>query len=54
MQGVSHGNIKPKNGLTPAQASEYVSGQSPTDLPERINPKKMQRQRQMKKAKSKY
>lgn len=34
MQGVAHGNIKAK-GLSRAKAAEYVSGQSPTGLPER-------------------
>jgi len=35
MQGVAHGDIKGRNGLTAAKASEFVSGQSPDKLPER-------------------
>ena len=33
MQGIAHGGIKPKGGLTPDVASEYVKGQSPKGLP---------------------
>ena len=35
MQGVAHGSIKAP-GLSKAQASEYVSGQSPKGLPARV------------------
>lgn len=35
MQGVAHGSIKAKS-LTPAKAAEYVSGQHPASLPERV------------------
>lgn len=35
MQGVAHGDIKPKDGLTKAKAAEYVAGQSPKRLSER-------------------
>lgn len=35
MQAVAHGAIKRK-GLTAAQAKEYVSGQSPKSLPEKV------------------
>ncbi len=37
MQGIAHGGIKPKGGLTPAKAAEYVSGQSPKGLPEYVS-----------------
>lgn len=40
MEGVAHGSIRPKGGLTKDQAAEYVSGQSPKGLPEKIKPKK--------------
>jgi hypothetical protein len=33
MQGIAHGGIKPKGGLTPGVAREYVKGQSPKGLP---------------------
>jgi hypothetical protein len=35
MQGIAHGSIKPKGGLTPAKAQEFVEGQSPKKLPTR-------------------
>ncbi len=35
MKGVAHGSIKTK-GLTPRQAAEYVEGQSPKGLPNRV------------------
>jgi hypothetical protein len=40
MQGVAHGSIKPKGGLSRAQAAEYVEGQSPKGLPKRAKRKK--------------
>ena len=53
MQGVAHGSIKPKGGLTPGKAAEYVSNQSPEGLPERApTGRKAQRMRQSRKAKS--
>ncbi len=39
MEGVANGTIKVK-GLTKKQAEEYIAGQSPEGLPERIGPKK--------------
>lgn len=39
LRGVAEGTIKAK-GLTKKQAEEYVAGQSPEGLPERIHPKK--------------
>ena len=38
-QAVADGTRKAK-GLTKAQAEEYISGQDPAHLPERIGPKK--------------
>lgn len=35
MEGIAHGSIKPKGGLTKAKAAEYVAGQSPKGLPEK-------------------
>lgn len=35
MQAVAHGGIK-KSGLSPEQAAEYVGGQSPKGLPEKV------------------
>ena len=34
MEGVAHGSIK-KPGLSASKAKEYVSGQSPKNLPEK-------------------
>jgi hypothetical protein len=42
MQGVAHGSIK-KEGLSKAQASEYVKGQSPKGLPESVESKTKKR-----------
>lgn len=39
MEGVSHGTIRAK-GLTKKSAAEYIAGQSPEGLPNRIGPKK--------------
>lgn len=39
MQGIAHGSIKSK-GLSKDQAAEYVAGQSPKGLPERVEEKK--------------
>ncbi len=36
MQGIAHGSIKDKGGLTKRKAAEYVKGQSPKSLPERV------------------
>jgi ubiquinone/menaquinone biosynthesis C-methylase UbiE len=35
MQGICNGSIEPPEGMTRAQACEYVEGQSPKDLPEK-------------------
>lgn len=35
MEAVAHGSIK-KAGLSPDKAKEFVSGQSPKGLPERV------------------
>jgi hypothetical protein len=40
MQGIAHGSIDPKGGLTKDKAAEFVSGQSPKGLPERKKRKK--------------
>lgn len=39
MQGIAHGSIKPKGGLTRAKAAEFVSGQSPKGLPKKAKKK---------------
>ncbi|MDO8671230.1 MAG: hypothetical protein Q7O66_07335 [Dehalococcoidia bacterium] len=39
MKSVAEGTRKAK-GLTKKQAQEYIDGQNPADLPERIGPKK--------------
>jgi len=36
MRGICDGNIKPPEGMTKEQACEYVAGQSPEGLPEKI------------------
>jgi len=35
MQGIAHGSIKPKGGVTKAKAAEFVKGQSPKGLPKK-------------------
>jgi len=41
MQAVAHGTAKKKpKGLSRAEAAEYVRGQSPKRLPERVKKKK--------------
>jgi len=40
MQGIAHGAIKPRGGLTRSKAAEYVRGQSPKGLPARAKGKK--------------
>jgi len=40
MQGIAHGSIKPKGGLTPGKAAEFVQGQSPKKLPAKAKPRK--------------
>lgn len=42
MQGVAHGNIDAP-GLSKQQAAEYVSGQSPKGLPERVKQRRKER-----------
>jgi hypothetical protein len=54
LQGIAHGSIAPKGGLTPEKAAEYVSGQSPKGLPERKSGRSVQRKRQARKAKKGY
>ena len=39
MQGVASGSVKAR-GLTKKAAAEYIAGQSPGGLPERIGPRK--------------
>jgi hypothetical protein len=43
MQGIAHGSIPPKGGLTSGKAAEYVSGQSPKGLPKKVKRKKPKR-----------
>jgi len=40
MQGIAHGSIKPRGGLSPAKAEEFVQGQSPKKLPAKVKPRK--------------
>jgi hypothetical protein len=40
MQGVAHGSIKPKDGLSKAKAAEFVQGQSPKSLPSKAKKKR--------------
>jgi len=40
MEGVAHGSIK-KPGLSPSKAAEYVSGQSPKGLPNKVRKHKV-------------
>lgn len=51
-QGVAHGNIR-KPGLSEDQAAEYVSGQSPRGLPEKM-PKPNKKKRKYKTQESKW
>ena len=53
MQGVAHGSIAGPKGLSKEEAGEYVSGQSPKDLPDRSAGRRAQRKRQARKAKKK-
>jgi hypothetical protein len=39
MQAIAHGSLK-KPGLSPEKAAEFVSGQSPKDLPQRKSKKR--------------
>lgn len=50
MQAIAHGSLKSPT-LSPEVAREFVSGQSSAGLPEKVDGKKVQRDRQMKKAK---
>ena len=36
MKGIAEGSIAPKGKLTQEKAAEYVSGQSPKGLPEKV------------------
>jgi len=40
MEGVAHGSIK-LPGLSPQKAAEYIHGQSPKGLPERVVHRKL-------------
>ena len=42
MAGVASGDIKAK-GLSPKKASEFISGQSPDNLPEKVKSKSLHR-----------
>lgn len=36
MQGIASGSIKPKGTLTKEKATEFISGQTPQGLPEKV------------------
>ena len=39
MKGIAEGSIKPKGGLSKATAREFVAGQSPKKLPNKVKKK---------------
>jgi hypothetical protein len=43
MKGIAEGTIAPKGGLTKEKAAEYVSGQSPKGLPEKVKQRALHR-----------
>lgn len=45
MEGVKHGSIRAP-GLTPSAAGEYIAGQSPKGLPERVGKKRRRSMRE--------
>jgi len=54
MKGIAEGSIKPKGSLTKEKAAEFVSGQSPRGLPEKVAKKGLNRLvSRVKRAKSK-
>jgi len=45
MQGIAHGSIRPKGGLTKGKAAEFVAGKSPKGLPKKVKAKRKKKAR---------